>query len=67
MEAFIPTPDEIAAARHKAGLTVVQCAALVHVTRGAWHKWENGDRPMPTGMWELFVLKTRDDYQATLS
>lgn len=52
-----PLPDAIKAARKSAGLTIVEAAALVHVTKSAWLKWEGGQRPMTPATWELFRLK----------
>jgi len=53
-----PTPQQIIAARHAVNKTQSQCAAIVHTTLRAWQMWEAGDRKMPTGLWELFLLKT---------
>ena len=30
---------------------------MVHVSTRAWQLWEAGDRKMPPGVWELFVIK----------
>jgi len=51
-----PTKEEIAAARHKAGLTQAEAAALVSRERLAWHRWEKGE-PIDLACWELFLLK----------
>jgi len=51
------TPSEIIRARKQAGLTQVQAAALVYVTRNAWQKWEAGFCKMPQAAWELFLIK----------
>lgn len=50
--------SDIRAAREAAGLTQDQAAALVHVDRVTWARWENGTRAMHPAMWELFCLKT---------
>lgn len=49
--------QKITAARHAAGLTQSEAAALVDSTASAWQKWELGKRNMPTAKWELFNLK----------
>lgn len=53
-----PQPEEIKAARSAAGLTQTEAAALVHSTLSAWQRWEQGERRMPPGLWELFGIKT---------
>ena len=53
-----PTPEEIRAARERAGLTQAQAAALVHSTLRAWQRYEAGERRMHPALWELFLLKT---------
>lgn len=54
-----PLPPSILAARHKAGLTQAQAAEVVHSpSYRTWQDWELGKAPMPTGLWELFLLKT---------
>jgi DNA (cytosine-5)-methyltransferase 1 len=57
-----PTPDEIRDARHRAGLSQTQAAALVHAALSSWAKWESvsGDanhRQMPAWTWALFRLQ----------
>lgn len=54
-----PTTIEIAAARIAAGLSQVEAAAVVYVTRNAWQRWEYGKTPIPLGYWELFLVKTK--------
>ena len=39
------------------GVTQQQAAGMVHVTLRAWQHWESGQRTMPAGLWELFVIK----------
>lgn len=43
--------------RMKIGWTQSEAAALVRVTLRAWQWWESGDRKMPIGLWELFLIK----------
>lgn len=57
-----PLPDEVKAARRRAGLTQTEAAALVHGTLRAWQGWEAptgqpGARKMHPGLWELFRIK----------
>ena len=40
------------------GLTQSEAASLVHVQLRAWQWWESGQRKMPVGLWELFLIKT---------
>jgi putative transcriptional regulator len=57
-----PDPDRIRAARAAAGLTQTQAAELIHGTMRAWQQWEAGQRGMPHGLFELFLIKTDPDY-----
>lgn len=52
-----PDPIEISEARHRAGLTQSQAAALVGVQPRAWRYWEGGGRKMGAAVWELFQIK----------
>lgn len=55
-----PTPDEIAAARKAVvpKLNQADAAGKVYVAFRTWQEWEQGRRPMPAGLFELFQLKT---------
>lgn len=53
-----PHQLQIASARHQRGLTVPQAAALIYVAPFDWREWEDGSKPMPWGLWELFLIKT---------
>jgi len=58
-----PSPAEIKAARHAAGLTQTQAGALVHVPCRTWQKWEADagtadHRKMHPAFWELFLIKS---------
>lgn len=53
-----PAPEQVRAARDAAGLTQTAAAALVYSTLSAWQRWEQGDRRMHPGLWELFRIKT---------
>ena len=59
----MPSPTDIKEARHRAGLTQSQAAALVGVQPRAWRYWEQeddlkGTRQMPISAWEIFLIKS---------
>ena len=58
----VPTPDEVRAARERAGLTQAEAAAKVLGSVRAWEKWESMDaaenRRMHPGLFQLFLIKT---------
>lgn len=56
----MPNPEQVRSARLSLGLTQSQAGALVGVTDRAWRYWERGERVMPKGMWELFLIKTSE-------
>ncbi|MGE8318367.1 MAG: XRE family transcriptional regulator [Comamonas sp.] len=53
-----PAPAAIREARLAAGLTQTEAALTVRASLRAWQQWEAGDRAMPPGLFELFMLKT---------
>ncbi|KAA0178801.1 hypothetical protein FX016_22985 [Cupriavidus gilardii] len=61
-----PSPEEVRAARERAGLDVESAGALVSSSaapRRTWEKWEKpigtaNHRAMPISAWELFLLAT---------
>ncbi|HEY0660830.1 MAG TPA: helix-turn-helix domain-containing protein [Lysobacter sp.] len=53
-----PTPEEVRAGRSAAGMTQTEAAETVHVSMRAWQQWEGGERTMPPGLFELFMIKT---------
>jgi putative transcriptional regulator len=53
-----PQPDQVKVARKTLGFTQKESANMVHCSLRAWQLWEAGDRTMPAGLWELFVIKT---------
>ncbi len=53
-----PTPAEIREARMNSGLTQTEAAQKVQASLRGWQQWEAGDRAMPPGLFELFMLKT---------
>ncbi|MEQ1802562.1 MAG: XRE family transcriptional regulator [Gammaproteobacteria bacterium] len=54
-----PKPAAIRKARLAAGLTQTEAAKVVRGSLRGWQQWEAGDRAMPPGVFELFMLKTR--------
>lgn len=53
-----PTVTTIRDARIAASLTQSEAAQVVRVSLRTWQHWEAGDRAMPPGLFELFMLKT---------
>ncbi|WP_034711437.1 helix-turn-helix domain-containing protein [Acidovorax sp. JHL-9] len=53
-----PTPDAIRKARLTVGFTQTEAAHMVHASMRGWQQWEAGERAMPPGLFELFMLKT---------
>lgn len=53
-----PTPETIREARVVADLTQTEAAQTVQASLRGWQQWEAGDRAMPPGLFELFMLKT---------
>lgn len=53
-----PQPDQVKVTRKALGFTQKESADMVHCSLRAWQLWEAGDRNMPAGIWELFVIKT---------
>lgn len=61
-----PAPENVAAARKKAGLSQDEAAGLIGATgKSRYRTWQNyetpdgpGARPIPASAWELFLLKT---------
>ena len=54
-----PTPDEIRELRLSLGITQSKAAVMILATERAWQAWEQGERRMHPGLWQLFLLKTR--------
>lgn len=53
-----PAPDEIRAARAAAGHSQHAAAATIGASFRAWQQWEAGERPMPAGLYQLYMLLT---------
>ena len=54
-----PTPEEIKAARLRAGQTQQKAAETVHRSDSArWREWESGKHKMDKAVWELYLTKT---------
>lgn len=61
-----PTPFQVRGARTAAGLTQTQAGNLVHTSTRTWQNWEaegNEGRKIPLASWELFLIKTNNEYQ----
>lgn len=58
---YPPLPKEIIHARRVANLTVEEAAEIVHVPARFWQQWEDGRGNMMSGLFHLFLLKTRQD------
>ena len=54
-----PKPDEVRAARERAGLTQTEAAELVYTTLRNWQQWEGAERAMHPAFWELFQIKLK--------
>ena len=48
---------QIKAIREKHQLTRREFARLVYVSETSVYSWENGNRHMPEGLWELALIK----------
>ncbi len=57
-----PTPENVRAARARSGITQTAAGDLVFAALRSWQAWESGFRPMPPGLFELFLIKTDPDY-----
>lgn len=55
------TPQELKEARIAAGLSPMQAAALVHVDKRTWQRYEAGTSHIPGAIVELFAIKTGTD------
>jgi DNA-binding transcriptional regulator YiaG len=54
------SPEAVKAARHAAGMTQGEAAALVHLSRWqTWSEYENGKRPADPARLHLFLILTR--------
>lgn len=54
-----PAPAEIKARRKACKLSQTAAGALVYSALRTWQQWEAGDREMHPGLWELFLIKSR--------
>jgi hypothetical protein len=63
-----PTPDQVRAARDRAGLTLAQCAQLAGLGAHArWSEYERGARRIDLARWALFLLATGQHPRARAS
>lgn len=56
-----PRPQAIRAARKEARLTQTEAAEVVSVSLSTWSRWEAGTCPMPTGLYDLFLIVTNQE------
>ena len=56
-----PTIQQIKSARESAGLTQKKAGELVLGTGRAWEQYECGNRRMHPGLFELFLIKTKQN------
>ena len=54
-----PTPKRIKKVRKQMGLSVKEASKVARSSERAWYHWEKGERVMPLGLWELFLLKIK--------
>jgi putative transcriptional regulator len=56
-----PKPADIKAAREECGVDETQEKAgeRISVARRTWQDYERGERDMPPGLFELYLIKTR--------
>lgn len=52
-----PTPEQIKETRLAAGLSIIEMAKLMGVTRMTIYSWENGRHPMKERDYEYMILK----------
>lgn len=52
-----PSPEQIRAARNRAGLSQTKAADLIHSKLRTWQDWEAGKAAMHPALFELFMLK----------
>ena len=62
-----PTPAEIIASRHAAGLTQRQAAAEIGMSWRAWQQWEYGRARMPAPAWAVHRLMRCEEGRAALA
>lgn len=61
-----PPAALVAAVREHHGLTQLQCAGIVGVTRRAWIGYETTNQAIPLGLWWLFLLRIGEIREADL-
>lgn len=54
-----PNPDSIKMAR--GSLTQKQASDLIYTTQARWSDYENGKSRMHPAIWELFLIKRKND------
>ncbi|MBB2154806.1 helix-turn-helix transcriptional regulator [Gluconacetobacter diazotrophicus] len=60
-----PDPGAIRAARKDAHLTQAEAAEVVSVSLATWRRWEAGSHPMPSGLFDLFLIVTKPGHASS--
>lgn len=55
-----PNPNDIKIAR--GSLTQKEASDLIYTTQARWSDYENGKSRMHPAVWELFLIKSKDDF-----
>jgi hypothetical protein len=56
------TPENLKILRDSTGLSIEKAARLVWIAGRSWARYEDGSRPIPDGIVELFCLKNNIKY-----
>lgn len=62
-----PTPEQVKAARTAAGHSQTQAAETIYKGLRTWQQWEKGERAMDPALFELYLIKTEQQYLNTES
>lgn len=54
-----PTPDQIRAVRLAAGLSQPEAGELILASKRSWENWEQGRVKMHPGLFDYFLIKTK--------
>lgn len=54
-----PKPEQIKAARIRAGLSQRAAGELIYRPLRSWQDWEYGHSPMDRALWELWNIKVK--------
>ena len=59
---LVPSSSLIRAQREHAKLSVQQAGELVYVSGRTWARYESGELTMPPGLWQLFLIRSIDEF-----